>query len=359
MSTRELLLSVINEASNGKVVIDYDEWPIGFNTKYNDGSIVGNNDNNALLVIRDIDSLVKKIDEYLSIELKLNRKSLSGLSEDDHKKLLISYLFVNCSTEDFLDIERYIDRYINYLNDNSFNDSYVINLDGLLNGNSLVISNCYQSMMMETPKKIEVKIVNNDDKSLEFLLPEISYGISDDCCYIYSLLNKEDISKSTDEVKKYKKKISRLLYKINNNVMDNESDEFIEYKNGNSDYYPENISDVSVSSVLSLYVFVNMLKGKVKVLKGVPYLPLRYNSRVLASKGSSREDELLERNNNIQYNATDKFIRTFRRVAEHTDFLNIDSYPYEVDEYITCSIGNRLEDKIDNEFMEDINRSIR
>ena len=359
MDTRELLLNIINEASNGKVIIDYEEWPIGFNTKFNDGNIIGNDSNNATLVIRDLDLLVRKIDDYLNLELRINRKSLKGISEDDHKKLLITYLFVNCSTEDFLDFERYIDRFINFINDDTFNDSYQINLDGLLNGNRIVINNCYQSTMMETPKKFEIKIDNNDDDKLEFLLPEISYGISDGCCYIYSILNKENINNSPEDVKKYKKKISRLLYKINNNVMDYESDEFLEYKNGNSDYCPENISDVSVSSVLSLYIFVNMLKGKVNSIKGVPYLPLRYNSRVIAAKGSNKEEELLDRNDNIQYNASDKFIRTFRRVAEHTDFLNIDSYPYENDEFISCSIGHRVDNKIDNEFMEDINRSIR
>ena len=101
MDTRELLLNVINEASNGKVIIDYEEWPIGFNTKFNDGNIIGNDLNNATLVIRDLDLLVRKIDVYLNLELRINRKSLKGISEDDHKKLLITYLFVNCSTEDF------------------------------------------------------------------------------------------------------------------------------------------------------------------------------------------------------------------------------------------------------------------
>ena len=62
---------------------------------------------------------------------------------------------------------------------------------------------------------------------------------------------------------KFKKNIARKLYKLNKGISDIESQEFKDYKEGNSDYYPENITDVSVSSVLSLYVFINLIKDKV------------------------------------------------------------------------------------------------
>lgn len=96
-------------------------------------------------------------------------------------------------------------------------------------------------------------------------------------CYIYSILNKENLDKVSDEkLLKYKKKISRILYKLNKGISKIEAEEF---KNNNTDYYDENITDISVSSVLSLYIFINIIKEKADMIKGVPYLPLRYISR--------------------------------------------------------------------------------
>lgn len=96
-------------------------------------------------------------------------------------------------------------------------------------------------------------------------------------CYIYSILNKENLDKVSDEkLLKYKKKISRILYKLNKGISKIETEEF---KNNNTDYYDENITDISVSSVLSLYIFINIIKEKADMIKGVPYLPLRYISR--------------------------------------------------------------------------------
>lgn len=148
--------------------------------------------------------------------------------------------------------------------------------------------------------------------------------------------------------------ISRKLYKINKGVLEKESDEFKDYKNGDSTYYPENISDVSMSSVLSLQIFISMLKSKnIKVIKAIPYLPLRYLSRELMASQSIKKEELEERNQRIQMNITDKFIRTFRRVSYHMGDLDIVSYPYEVDEVMTLKIENH-KGTINNDLLNNI-----
>ena len=196
---------------------------------------------------------------------------------------------------------------------------------------------------METPNKIELTLISIDNSST-FKLPEISYGIVEEngskVCYVYSILNKETTN-NLDKTK-FQKNISRLLYKLNDNIFDNETNEFKDYKTNKSDYYPENISDVSVSSVLSLYIFISLLsKVGVNKIKGVPYLPIRYNARDIAAENIDDEkvkSELKKRNNNIQQNITNKFIRTFNRLSFHLTNFKVDTYPFEVDEFITCYI---------------------
>ena len=59
----------------------------------------------------------------------------------------------------------------------------------------------------------------------------------------------------------------------------------------------------------------------------VPYLKVKYLSRLLVSNNANTD--LQNRCDFIKKNATDKFISTFRRVANHIRGLKITLYPYE------------------------------
>ena len=67
--------------------------------------------------------------------------------------------------------------------------------------------------------------------------------------------------------------------------------------------------------------------------------------------------ELLERNNEIQTNITNKFIRTFLRLSSQDNSIHIESYPYEVDEFLTLSINKQKE--VSNELLNDVKEKIR
>lgn len=75
---------------------------------------------------------------------------------------------------------------------------------------------------------------------------------------IYSLMKPKNNNKdNTEENDFYEKKISRLMYKINDGISNYEMGEYYDYKEGNSKYYPEgNITDVTPSFVLSLNIFI-------------------------------------------------------------------------------------------------------
>ena len=342
---KDIFYEIIDEAVDGKIEVDGEKWPIGFNTFiYENGNLkkMNNNENNlSCLVIKDEDSFFALLDEYLELEISKNRKCLSFSNDDinTYKKFLISYLMVNASTEDFSNPMNYLRRTIDFLNDNSFselNNGMLLALNGVLSGCKLRIKNSEQSVMMETPNKIEISIVKDGNLSLEYRLPSVSYGISDGVCYIYSLLNPKEKTNMSEDENKFSKKIWRVLYKVNSGVEQSE-DEMTD------------ISKVSPSAVFSLVTFLSLLKNKnITDVRGVPYLPVRYLSRDMMAKEKTgeRRDELLERNLMIQKNVTDKFIRTFFRAAYHLDDSEVVLMPYEMDECLHFRIGSNM--KTDN-----------
>lgn len=339
---KELFYEVIKEASNGAVFLDGEEWPIGFNTIiYDNNNIkyqVMNENNLSTLVIRDEKEFLSYLDIYLNKELSVNRKSVSFIRDKDRNrlKLLISYLFVNASMMDFSDPISYLKRRIQFLDNGSFLSSMSIPLRGMLSSKMdadiyLEVNNVLDDVRMETPYKMNFSIVKkNKDGNSYFHLPSVSYGICEEYgekyCYIYSILNSSKESKDEEE-EKYRKKISRMLYKMNQGDID------------------ADVKDVSVSSVLSLSLFLNLLSTKeIHHVKGILYLPVRYLSRdIMASSNTKRRDELLERNDQIQRNVTDKFFRTFRRVSTHIDGVNfIDNMAYDngyIDVYLDHSFN--------------------
>lgn len=366
MNIKDIFYDLIKEASCGCINIDGDIWSIGFNSIIYDKEIIKHSfckdDFFPTLTIKNEDEFFHLLEQYVNLELSKNRKTITYTSskELNHIKTIISYLFANATPSDFTNPNELIIRNINFLNDDtfkSFNNGVSIDLKDMFYGSNLIIRNTSQSLFMETPNKMEFSLhkKDGDDKDV-FLLPTISYGISKDECYIYSIMNPKvkDANKSN-----YAKKVSRILYKINDGVKQTESKEYLDYINGISDYYPENISDVSPSFVLSLSIFLSILQTKgIKTVKVVPYLPIRYLSRDISSEkimDNSIKEELKERNDSIQQNATDKFIRTFRRVEYHMENVNIISDPDSSYFSISLSCNNK---DINNPILNDVSSKI-
>jgi len=366
---QNIFYELIKEAANGKIIIDKEEWPIGFNTTIfkDEKEITYNNESNlSTLIIRNEAKFFELLTEYIMLELEFDRKSPRFVFEEEknHIKLIIAYLFVNATTEDFLNPENLIKRNINFLKDQTFNElNNSVYLNGHFFDSEIEIKNIKHSITMETPYKIDISLVKYDkDKKLEYQLPSIAYGIDDKTCYIYSLINPKSKKEKTLEELQYEKKIKRELYKLNSGVSKFESSEFFEYKENNTDFYPENITDVTPSHLLSLIVFLSLLQKKeIENIKCVPYLPLRYLSRDITANNiedSEKRIYLQNRNDLIQDNVTNKFIRTFNRAAHHIRELQVLSYPYEVDEFLSFKLTNENH-VLNNEILNDVAKSIR
>jgi len=344
-SIKETFYELVDEAKDGKVILDDEPFNIVFNTIVEDDKSFFNDENKQSLIIDDMDLFLIKLSLYVDLELEAKRRMMpiSKDIEDNKVKTIIANLFVNASYKDFTDPVRFIEKRIDFLKDKTFSNydnGVVIPLGEELLNSNLHIVNEVDSIHSETPNKMTFYLEKDGDK---YYLPSINYGISGNTCYIYSMMNKNE-GKNKDS--KFAKDINRILYKLNDGV--EETDEFKEYvENGREGYYPDNITDVSLPFVFASSMFLNMLNEKgIKSVEVVSFLPVRYDSRDLSSTSPDME----ERNDRIQNNATNKLIRTFNRVLSHIDGVTVTANPFDADENMHMRIDDNI--VINNELLD-------
>lgn len=311
------------------------------------------------LCIQDKEKLVNSLYEYMQIMLS-NDSSINKQNIYDKIKYYLTLLWVNATYEDLRNPVRFIQKYIDFNNNPLFEDefTYASNIESL-NDTDIDVIIKREPANMETPYSFNAQInLFDNGKENNYYLPSICYGISGDICYIYSIQNSGMFASNPG----FEKKIKRLLYKMNENVSSHESEDFKEYKrlekqgnNMEDEFYPENISDVSVSAILALTVFMDSLNDmNIKNIKVVPFLPIRYKNRKSEYEKKYqlklkqlKVDEIKELKQNleekrllIQSNLTNKFIRDFMRLKHHFNGIDILSYPMEIDEYLSININN-------------------
>ena len=243
ISVIDIFYELINEAKEGKVIIDGECWPIGFNTIITEDNVrlgfevedyieenldtlseeeIGSLQRNlSCLRINNKQVFFALLEDYINKELEVGRKSLKIYGpnkEKDTIKCLMAYLFVNATTEDFLNPCDFLIRRIKFLEDNTlslFEDGQVLDLGPLFKGSKLFIKDSSQSVMMETPRKLELSFVKDD---LEYKLPEISYGICEEMgkkvCYIYSFLDKQKKEFTDKREEKYFKEAYKTFFML-------------------------------------------------------------------------------------------------------------------------------------------------
>lgn len=264
-------------------------------------------------------------------------------NEHDYIKALLTFLFVNMAPEEFMDPISYIKKRIAFFN-NSLD--YDIN-EPILVGNSDYIGEISatiqkETIYEETPYSIKFKTDN-----CQFLT--VRFGIDNNIVYIYAIQNDKDYTMD--------KKINRKLFKINENFdTTNES-----YDNIN-DF--ENLTGITNSTVtaatLALALF---LKAGYTDIRMPSFLPVRYNAKEITRVKKLQkfvneenfdllEQESIEKNMSIQRNISDKFIRTFRRLAYHFTNINIYSYPFDIDSCLHITMNDNI--NCNNALLEDL-----
>jgi len=363
---------IVPQAAKGKIEIDAESnnnldiisLSICFNTKIvNENKEFYENDEVPPLLIKS----KEKFDEYLYNYINIFNSYLNDLNDEkidrlypensrENYKYLLALTFFNASPMDFNDPVEYLKKRTNFILDKTF-EKYrdyetICNVE---EWNSIIeckMINNYPSL--ETPHSLSFRINSNGNI---FELPKVVYGISDNIAYIYAVQNKK-----RKDLDVYQKKINRSLYTFNKGIID--SEEYYKYKN--SDYYPENISDVSMSSLLSITLLIKLLQeNNITKITVVPYLPLRYFEKVISAerflgllessygkeKVEAKKKELNIKRDFNQNNMTDKMIRSFRRVIYQLNNGKI-IMPYEVSDSMHIEILDNL--KFDDNLLNKI-----
>ena len=351
----KLIDEVISEMQNSKVDSD-----IILYMKMNTNTL---DDFTPVLNLNNKELLYSKIIEYI-YKFKNSDKFLNSDEQELYVKRVIALLFADMSINDFNDPVLYVQRKIDFI-DNKLLEDKTIHSD-YFEGDIIIEINPYGK---ETPYSFDPIIVDDNDS---YVLPIISYGISEGVCYIYAIQDYNEHEKT-----KYHDKIKRKLYKLNSGVYEDESIEYKDYKEGKSEYYSENISDVPPSFILSLTLFLNEIyKNGITKVNVVPYLPIRYANKIKVIARKVLRDgkkqnlnnmekknmflELVDKQRYIQSNITEKFIRCFYRMNYHFSNVSITSLPMELDDSLHISLGEFMEcdNKILNEVIKESNKNL-
>ena len=284
------------------------------------------------LYIKDKSEFYKNLIIYIYKCLKF-----CNLEENyDNIKLILSFVFVNITNLEMNDLNTYLNKYINFLD-----DEVLSNKTGSKNTTLglLKYETNKQSIQQETPYCFKSYFEDNDSK---YALPRISYGIDNGVCYIYAIQNK-DSKINTDS--KYNFEVKQKLRTINSSIS--------KYRN------------VTPSFVVALSLFISFLReNNITKIKVVTPLPIRQKNRDLAldykikfytmSGNLDNEEkeilkkELINKKINDDYNSTVKFMNCFNRLKLHFDNLFINK---GLDEEVTIEIINLI---TQNEFLEEI-----
>lgn len=340
---------IVKEASIGKVKCCL-TFSILFNTIFlEDNKDVINNESEHLIPTLTIHNkklfdelLCKYVDlcSYFYSTSNFEKEILDCVDYDKDRtcpeKYIMTLLWVNATYDDFLHPEEYLQRRINFLENSkeeTFETDYIEDLNGKIN---FAIKK--DVILFETPFKIELSLVNNDGEQYTF--PEIKFGIDNDTVYFYVIQN---FTTTNNNNNNYAKKINRLLFKIGEGF-DATKDNYELFSEGN-------LKDVTASFVVAINMAITYFHSLgYRNIKVASILPVRWNSKNLIierkqimgryslDEKSNKEERLEE----IQKNLTEKFIRTFLRLAYHYEGINIESLPMELDSYLHLNLEDNI-----------------
>lgn len=282
-------------------------------------------------------------------------KSRADQAPEKTREDILAQIWFNATEEDFRSPAIFIERQIAFMEDDTFSNLLEQRqiIGGDFKGSRLLVDVIQQSGSNETPYMMNFTLEDPDGAKCQ--IPSVRYAIEqgengEKTGYIFAIQTPKN-TESTKEGSRLSKKMNRYFYKINDGVLRSESLEYQEYRERRSNGedmggipYPKNISDVTVSSVLSLSAALKMMADKGIVHIRVPYFcPLRFQAHARLGQ---------EEQYRIQDNTSNKFIRTFKRVAYH--FPSVIIGEVSTDGYTDIRINGALE--TENEVLKNVQK---
>lgn len=329
---------VLEEISNGKVNCGFLYNTI-FNTFTEDKCYFAKNDSNNLyiptLIIKDKNTFNNALNQY--VKLAYNFYDINYYdNEKEYIKAILTLVWSNATIEDFSNPIQFLEKRIDFLNNNIDNDylnKTFIGTSENLGDIEFFIKK--ETICEETPYSINF-IVNNE------LLPNLKFGISNNTAYFYAIhnRNKQVISK----------KLNRKMYKIDKGLNHNQE------SCDNNNF--ENIKDVTPSNIVVANAAIALLmKQGINKFEIISFLPVRWNAKELffakqIEKQNCNITIYEAEHERIQNNISDKFIRTFRRICHHFKNYEIISFPYDFDSSLHIKTNDNI--VCNNDFLLDI-----
>lgn len=298
-----LLKNVLTQMEIGKVEIgdeQYGKWTyfvklLTEQSETNKGEIA--------VKIKEKEIFVEKLKEYLMFATKFYEKDKKyfELNDESFCEKLILDLFVNTTNIDLNNILKFVERRTQMLKQQD------LTLSETVIGNheikkyedfDIVIDIEKNKSNLEGPYKFNIKLDNNREN---FILPSITFGCVEDEIYLYCIQGERE-----KQTNKFSKQMDRFFRKANKDV----------------DMEDEILSQVSVSALVGLTIFLTYQKMQgFKNVKAVNFMPLRYNSNLtsglMRAKTEELKQEFEEKHNRNQYNISNKFFNTLIRYAYH------------------------------------------
>ena len=312
----EILNKILNQLEKGKIIIgdeELGEWTfyvklLNENSKINNGELS--------FKIQNKGKLNKYLKDYLSVAKKfyIKDKDYYDLSEQSFCEKLILDLIVNATNFDLNNFEAYVKQRMEMIKEDLKAEEKIV---GQYLNTDILVETKKNKSNLEGPYKFNIKFDNNLES---FNLPSVCFGKIDDELFVYSIQGEKE--KQTNWLAK---KLDRHFRKANKDV----------------DMQDEILSQVSVSALVSLTIFLAYFKTLgVKKITAYNFMPLRYDSKhqtqMLRLKEEHKE-AFEEENNRNQFNITNRFFNTLVRYAHH---FNIDFDYDDVCEKLEMKLKN-------------------
>lgn len=283
------------------------------------------------LIIKDKVRFDALLVSYVNLakEFYVEDKHITRIKEIDEtltNKMILTHLWSNAIVEDFNDPILFLEKRISFMKNDFEQSKFSFGYSELLDGD-INLEIAKDTLVNETPYRLNFSLCTKENKVYHF--PQVKFGIYEDKVYIYAIQNQDmDL-----EIKK----VNRSLYKIGEGF-NSEEDNYNLFGEGN-------LKDVTASFLVSLNMAVAFFKqhGFEKII--VPsILPVRWNAKSIYSENKVQKDPnfITDKQDEIQRNLTDKFLRTFLRLAYHYEGIDVLSYPYEVDSNLTLYVNDEL-----------------
>ena len=275
--------------------------------------------------IKDSDLFIKRLQEYVYYASKIYNIEL----DDCNIKKLLILLWANITNEEMLNIDDFVQKYIDFINNNDLNGLCGnTEISGL---GKINFKFDKQSYKQETPycfNSYFSDIINGHEEI--YHLPRISYGLKDDKCYIYAIQNKE----KNDDTLLYNELVKKKMNSLNSGVK--------KYRN------------VSPSALTSLILFLFILNSyNINDIEVVCNLPIRHQNRRLVNDFKLKRDytiksideieklKLIMENEDIRIkdNTILKFQNNFRRLVNHFAVV-LSVSPNELNENLFLTINS-------------------